>query len=136
MNWEHRFSNGRGMNGGHEHGAEFVGDKGSLIVDRGGYQYFPESPDAEQPPKSPAVDSTHWQNFLDCVKSRKKPASDIESMAKTTMICHLGNIALQSGKTLRWDAQKQDVANHSDVKHCISYQRDYRAPWKLKMYKA
>jgi hypothetical protein len=51
-------------------------------------------------------------------------------MAKTTMLCLLGNIALQSGNLLRWDAQKQDVANHSDVKHCISYEREYRKPWK------
>ena len=52
-------------------------------------------------------------------------------MAKTTMLCHLGNIALQSGKTLRWDAKKQDVENRSDVKNSISYEREYRKPWKL-----
>ena len=57
-------------------------------------------------------------------------------MAKTTMLCHLGNIALQSGKTLLWDAKKQDVENQRDMKNCISYEREYRKPWKLKMYKA
>jgi hypothetical protein len=51
------------------------------------------------------------------------------------MLCHLGNIALQSGKVLRWDAKKQDVENRGDVKNCISYKREYRKPWKLKMYK-
>jgi hypothetical protein len=56
-------------------------------------------------------------------------------MAKTTMLCLLGNIALQSGNTLRWDMQKQDVANHGDVKHCISYEREYRKPWKLTVFK-
>ena len=135
LNWEHRFNNVRGLDGGSEHGAEFIGDKGSLIVDRNGYQYFPETPDVEKPPKLEKSESTHWQNFLDCVKSRKQPASDIGSMAKTTMLCLLGNIALQSGQTLRWDAQKQDVANHGDVKHCISYEREYRKPWKLKLFK-
>jgi hypothetical protein len=105
-------------------------------VDRNGYQYFPESKDAETPPKLDKKDSTHWQNFLDCVKSRKQPASDIASMAKTTMVCLLGNIALQSGKTLLWDAGTQDVTNHVDVKYCISYEREYRKPWKLKTYKA
>ncbi len=44
----------------------------------------------------------------------------------------LGNIALQSGTTLRWDKQKQAVANHGDVKLCISYEREYRKPWQLK----
>ena len=136
LQWEHRFNNLRGLDGGCDHGAEFIGDYGSLIVDRNGYQYYPEKPNAEKPPKLEKRDSTHWQNFLDCIKSRKQPASDIGSMAKTTMLCLLGNIALQSGKTLRWDARQQDVANHSEVKHCISYEREYRKPWKLKNYKA
>ncbi|MDQ6632666.1 MAG: hypothetical protein M3Y82_13085, partial [Verrucomicrobiota bacterium] len=81
-------------------------------------------------------DSTHWQNFLDCVKSRQTPRSGIESMAKTTMLCHLGNISYETGKTLHWNAKKQDVENHNDVKNCLSYEREYRKPWKLKMYKA
>ncbi|MDB6025036.1 MAG: Oxidoreductase domain protein, partial [Verrucomicrobiales bacterium] len=136
LNWEHRFGNSRGIDGGTSHGSEFIGENGTLIVDRTKYQYFPEKKDAEQPPAMDKQGSTHWQNFLDCVKSRQKPASDIESMAKTTMVCHLGNIAYEVGKTLHWDAQKQDVANRGDVKHCISYEREYRKPWKLKMYNA
>jgi predicted dehydrogenase len=136
MTWEHRFNNGRGLDGGEGHGTEFIGTNGTLIVDRNGYKYFSENKDAEQPPPSQRIDSTHWQEFLDCVKSRATPRSGIESMAKTTMLCHLGNIALQSGKTLYWDEKKQDVENHSDVKNCISYEREYRKPWKLKMYKA
>jgi hypothetical protein len=134
LNWEHRFHNTRGLDGGKDHGAEFIGEHGTLIVDRAGYRYHPYPPDQEPPPQSQWVESTHWQNFLDCVKSRHQPASDIESMAKTTIVCHLGNIALQSGQLLHWDAQGQDVANHGDVKHCLSYQREYRKPWKLKTY--
>jgi predicted dehydrogenase len=132
LNWEHRFNNDRGLDGGKGHGAEFIGDAGTLIVDRAGYKFYPLPPD--DLPKSEWVESTHWQNFIDCIKSRKKTASDIESMAKTTMVCQLGNIALQSSKTLRWDAARQDVTNHADVKHCISYEREYRKPWKLKTY--
>jgi hypothetical protein len=55
-------------------------------------------------------------------------------MAKTTMVCQLGNIAFQSGQLLHWDAQKQDVANPHDVKGCVWYQRPYRHPWHLKNY--
>ncbi len=132
LNWEHRFNNTRGLDGGKDHGAEFIGDEGTLIVDRAGYQFYPLAP--EELPKCEWKESSHWQNFIDSIRTRAKTASDIESMAKTTMVCHLGNIALQSGKVLHWDAQKQDVANHADVKHCISYQREYRSPWKLKLY--
>jgi predicted dehydrogenase len=137
MNWETRFSNGRGLDGGRTHGAEFIGSNGTLVVDRTDYQWFPEKPENPGPQafeKSPP--HNHWQNFIDCVKSRAKPHSDIESMAKTTMCCHLANIAYQSGRTIRWDAAKQDVANRDEVSQCRSYQRPYRAPWKLKVYEA
>jgi predicted dehydrogenase len=135
LNWEHRFNNVRGLDGGREHGAEFIGDKGSFIVDRAGYRFFPtRQSEGDTPPPLELAESTHWQNFLECVRSRKQPTSDIASMAKTTMVCHLGNIAFQSGRILQWDAAKQDVANHADVKHCVSYERDYRSPWKLKHY--
>jgi predicted dehydrogenase len=137
MNWETRFSNGRGLDGGRAHGAEFIGSKGTLVVDRTDYQWFPEKqgdPGPKAFEKSPSHD--HWQNFADCVRSRSKPRSDIESMARTTICCHLANIAYQSGKTIRWDAKKQDVANREDVKTCRSYERPYRKPWKLKVYPA
>ncbi len=137
MNWETRFTNGRGLDGGRTHGAEFIGTKGTLVVDRTDYQWFPEKegdPGPKAFEKSPQHD--HWQNFIDCVKSRAKPRSDIESMAKTTMCCHLANISYQCGKTVNWDAKKQDVVNRDDVRHCVSYERPYRKPWKLKVYSA
>ena len=89
---------------------------------------------SEGPPRLEWRDSTHWQNFLDCVRSRNKPTSDIESMAKTTIVCHLGNIAFQSGTILNWDARQQDVVDRQAVKNCVSYEREYRDPWKLKIY--
>jgi predicted dehydrogenase len=136
MNWEVRFNNGRGPDGGMNHGAEFIGTKGRLIVDRQDYKWFPEKPIFEGPPEPQKTESTHWQNFLDCVRTHATPASGIESMAKTTMICHLGNIAYQSGRTIFWDAKRQDVANRDAIRGCVSYERPYRKPWKLKVYSA
>jgi len=136
MNWETRFSNGRGLDGGRTHGAEFIGSNGTLIVDRTDYQWFPEHPENPGPPPPEKSDHDHWRNFIDCVKSRAQPRSDIQSMAKTTICCHLANIAYQSGTTVKWDKEQQDVANRDDVSHCRSYQRPYREPWKLKNYLA
>lgn len=136
MNWETRFSNGRGLDGGRTHGAEFIGSNGTLVVDRTDYQWFPEKPENAGPVPPEKSQHDHWKNFIDCVKSRAKPRSDIESMAKTTMCCHLANIAYQSGKTIRWDANKQDLVNPADASGCKSYERPYREPWKLKVYPA
>jgi predicted dehydrogenase len=134
LNWEHRFNNPRGLDGGIEHGAEFIGEHGALIVDRQRYRYFPNPKDGPVPPESEFAASTHWQNFLDCIRSRDTPNSDIESMAKTTIVCHLGNLALQSGTTIHWDAKTQDVVHPRSVEHCLAYQREYRKPWKLEMH--
>jgi predicted dehydrogenase len=135
MNWETRFTNGRGLDGGRTHGAEFIGTKGTLLVDRTDYQWFPERPENEGPPPPAKGPRDHWRNFVDCIKSRGQPRSDIESMAKTTICCHLANIAFQSGKTIRWDATKKDLANLSDGRGCVSYEREYRRPWTLKHYR-
>jgi len=135
--WEQRQGNTRGLDGGKDHGSEFIGDKGTLIVDRSAVRWLPENQDDGDfgPGETVRGENTHWQNFLDCVKTRATPRSDIESMAKTTMLCHLGNISWQSKSTVEWDAKAQDIANRA-ARHAISYERPYRKPWKLKMYKA
>jgi len=69
------------------------------------------------------------------MKSRATPRSDIESMAKTTMVCHLGNISYQSQSTVNWDAKSQDVANRA-ARQAMAYERPYCKPWKLKVYRA
>ena len=53
----------------------------------------------------------HVRNFLECVKSRANPASDLASSHRTTVSCHLANIAMKVGRTLVWDGGKQDVVD-------------------------
>jgi len=67
MNWESRFNNGRGLDGGRGHGTEFIGDKGTLIVDRHVTQFLPngDPKNVEEPTKTANADCTHFQNFLD-----------------------------------------------------------------------
>lgn len=140
LNWETRLNNGRGLDGGKDHGTEFIGNNGSLIVDRGGVQYFPERSGVEKPKTGNAQNSVklgmspHFENFLACLKTREKPNSDVESMARVTMICQLGNMATMTGKTVLWDAEKLDVVNKADVENCIAYWRPYRNPWTLPKY--
>lgn len=134
LHWEGRLANGRGLESDRTHGLAFLGSRGTLVVDRAGYQWHPETGQAQAPPPSTPSASTHWQNFLDCVRSRQRPRGDVESVARSTLLCHLGNIALQAGRTVWWDATQQDVANRSEVRGCTAYARSYRAPWKLPTY--
>jgi len=50
----------------------------------------------------------HKQNFLDCIRLRKKPIADVEIGHRSATLCHLGNIAMLRGSTLRWDPDSEE----------------------------
>jgi hypothetical protein len=64
---------------------------------------------------------------LDCVKSRQQPVSDLESGHRVATACHLANIALRLGRTVRWDAKQETVLD--DAEAMAMLERPYRAPW-------
>jgi len=71
----------------------------------------------------------HARNFLDCVKSRKKPNADIEEGHRSTTLSHLANISLATRSRLEWDAKQEKFTNNSEANGLLHY--EYRAPWKL-----
>ena len=73
------------------------------------------------------VTSLHVRDFLDCVKSRKAPISDLASSQRASVPCHLANLALRLGRTLRWDDAKQDVVGDPEASRLLT--KEYRSPW-------
>jgi predicted dehydrogenase len=69
----------------------------------------------------------HVRNFLDCVKSRREPVSDLESAHRVATVCHLANISLRLGRRVRWDAKREDVIEDAEASRMLA--RPYRAPW-------
>jgi predicted dehydrogenase len=69
----------------------------------------------------------HTRNFLDCIKSRKEPVSDLESSHRVSSICHLANISLKVGRKLRWDGKKEEVVDDREANQMLD--RGYRPPW-------
>jgi predicted dehydrogenase len=69
----------------------------------------------------------HAQNFLDCVRSRKTPNSDLASSHSVSTTCHLANLSLRLGRKLKWDDAKQEVTNDSEANKMLT--RPYRNPW-------
>ncbi len=116
-----------------DHGTEFVSEDGRVLtVWRGGWKV--RSQDGKELPKEDiAVPTDHWQNFIDCVKDRTQPRSNIASMAQSTIVCHLANAALLAGETVKWDKSKMDIAGKAG-KNTQSYRREYRKPYKLPIY--
>jgi len=135
-------------------GLAFYGTKGTLKLSRAGFEIVPElevSPEEQIPrfsgprtaPAAPAPRTTplqesgyeqvrdqfvpHVRNFVDCVKSRKTPISDLASSHRASVPCHLANLALRIGRTLRWDEAKQDVVGDPEASKLLT--REYRSPW-------
>src|SRR4051794_18605775 len=69
----------------------------------------------------------HARNFLDCVKSRREPVSDLESAHRVVTVCHLANLSLRLGRKLRWDAARETVID--DLEAARALERPYRSPW-------
>jgi predicted dehydrogenase len=137
-----------------EDGLVFYGTKGTLKLSRAGFEIVPElelSPEEQIPrfsgpraaPAAPAPRTTpvqesgydqvrdqfvpHVRNFLDCVKSRQAPISDLASSHRSSVPCHLANLALRLGRTLQWDEAKQDVVADTEASKLLT--REYRSPW-------
>lgn len=69
----------------------------------------------------------HAKNFLECVRSRHEPISNLESGHRVVTACHLANISLRLGRKLRWDAHKEAIIDDPEAESML--ERPYRAPW-------
>ncbi|PYJ56401.1 MAG: hypothetical protein DME24_22345 [Verrucomicrobia bacterium] len=73
--------------------------------------------------------ASHVKNFIECVRSRKKPAADVEIGHRSTIVAHLGNIAYRTGHKIRWDAAKEEIVDDPEAAKLLARQR--RKPWAL-----
>ena len=69
----------------------------------------------------------HAQNFLECVRTRRDPISDLEGAHGVVTACHLANLSLRLGRKLRWDAKRETVIDDREAQ--LLLERPYRAPW-------
>src|SRR5262249_17462753 len=56
----------------------------------------------------------HTTEFLDCVRTRRQPLSDIESGHRVVTACHLANLSLRMGRRLSWNSEQEVVTNHDE----------------------
>jgi predicted dehydrogenase len=73
----------------------------------------------------------HVRNFLDCVKSRKPPVSDLESAHRVATVCHLANVSLRLGRRIRWDAEREEIVGDPEAAKMLA--RPYRSPWDAEL---
>lgn len=113
-------------------GVEFIGARGRVMVNRG---YLETAPgDILKEPLRP--DEVHLHNsndhqadWLECIRSRRKPICDVAIGARSATVCHLGNIAYWTKRPVRWDPVKQCITG--DEMQSVLMTRSYREPWIL-----
>jgi len=132
--WDHAIGINDGGYG-RTHGLGFVGENGTLVVDRDGWEVIPEIvSNTKRMDAVPLKKGTgqglrnHVKNFLECMESRNPDTNaSIEIGAHIAKFSALGNIAYRSGKKLVWDGTK--FTNDEDAnKYLVP---NYREPWKL-----
>lgn len=113
-------------------GCIFEGEKGLLYVNRGAVRVWPS--EIFNAPIAPSdtrlyASTNHFQNWLDCIKSRELPICDVGIGHRSATMCHLGNLAIRLGRKLRWDPTGEEFVDDAEASGWIG--KPYRSPWSL-----
>ena len=140
--WEHATGISEG-NYGRNHGIAFIGNKGTLVLDRNGWEVIAET-DSGGKKKSYRMEGLslqenkgngldlHTANFIEAVTSRdaSKLTAPIQVGYDAALVSHMGNVAFKTGNRINWDAttgQFKEAAANEYLK------ANYQNGWKLPM---
>lgn len=117
---------------GGEGGACFVGSAGRIAVDRSALVSDP--PDLVHEPLRPDEvhlyrSSSHAGNFLECVRTRKRPICDVDIAHRSASALLLGGIVKQLKRPLKWDPQIEQFTNDDEADRLLSIAK--RPPWTV-----
>jgi len=108
----------------------FVGTEGEVYVDDdGNIRSKPESLLADRKFGKGFPQSNHVRNFLDCIKSRRRPIAPAEGAHRANSACQIANICLQLGRKLRWNPAEERFVDDPMADRLLA--RTIRPPWRL-----
>ncbi|MCX6328653.1 MAG: Gfo/Idh/MocA family oxidoreductase [Bacteroidia bacterium] len=114
MIWEHTIGISLG-NWQRPHGISYIGENGTLVLDRNGWEVVPEKKKIEAVPVQKNVGSgldLHVRNFLDCLKKKtpQKLNASIDIGRNVALVAQMGNIAYRTGEKVFWNNDKQQFS--------------------------
>jgi predicted dehydrogenase len=142
MTWEGRSCNGRPIEG-RGRGASIHGEEGTVILDRSGYVVYDQrNNEVKRSIRGEAVSALdtrgggdltgmHIDNFLNGVRGKEQLNAPIDDGQKSVLLCHLGNIAQRTGRTLNCDPMSGRIVGDAEA---MSYwSREYEPGWEPKV---
>ncbi len=124
-----RMYHGRGPK---QRAIQIFGDDGVVMIDRGGVSTDP--PEILREPIGPNDlhlyrSPGHHQDWINCIRTRRRPVADVEIGCRSVTVCHLGNIAYWLGRPIKWDPVKEEIIGDDEAARWLD--RPRRAPWRL-----
>jgi predicted dehydrogenase len=112
-------------------GALVYGDQGYIVLSTDFWKAYDEKGDLVAEDAQEFTSKPHIRNFLDCMRSREKPAADLETIGHpASLLCHLGNAAWRAGRTLRLDPETYTFIGDDEANRYLT-RPEYRKPWLL-----
>ena len=108
-------------------GVSFHGDKGTMILLDKKWEIYDIRNKLVEEKTHSLNDDPHFDDFLGCIRNGGKPNADITEAHKSTLLCHLGNIAHRSGKNLETDPTNGHIKNRDLAKQ---WSKEYRKGWE------
>ncbi len=131
--WEHTAGTEKGPYG-RSYGLAFIGNDATLVIDRAGWEVFPETENNQY--KIPAIPARrngrenheeHVKNWLACIRDRKEPNCTIENGRLVALYAQLGNISLRTNSRLEFDEITQTFGKNEAANALLM--PNYRKPW-------
>jgi predicted dehydrogenase len=116
-------------------GTAIHGSEASIIVSRSGCWLIPNDKKStgeswEKDKEMALMNVPHWKNWIECIKTRQKPTSEIETCVRSSTACLLANLSMRFKTRIDWDEKNWTVTQNAVKPHLKAR---YRSPWKLEV---
>ena len=110
---------------------QFYGEGGSLALEGSGYKIYDMRGKETAAGKGSSSDAPHFFNFIETIRGNAKLNAEIAEGQKSTLLCHLGNVAWRTGSTLQFDPKTKKLVKNADALKL--WGREYRKGWEPKV---
>ncbi len=109
-------------------GISVHGTEGSVVINGSGYALYDIRNKEKAVESGPGGDADHFADFLDALRTGRRPNADIEKAHRSTLMCHLGNIAYRTNSVLKTNPDDGHVIGNDEAERFWS--REYADGWQ------